>query len=279
MAERYYFINDPIFGEFVFNCMVTASIEDRMGLDPQELHYFKTEHNMRRFADRESTEKRLLLLARIGIQFCIICAPKTVKVDNYLDEVFTQYQYVEKRQAITESMAKNKVFVMSSNDVLVGAHMAAQNSHSQVYILNYSYVKLHDKIRDFQMNGGKSVKDDESSARDAFTLMARITMALFNCQDVLEGLCGVNVNSIKVLIILYERQNTFTSAVTISHLMGDSVRSKGVNQIAYDLEMGGYIAREPGYSKGKTKNFNYMIISRGIDTVMTFFKYIHKQTF
>lgn len=276
MAEHFYLIEDPDYSEFVFNCMMESSAEERRQLSPQELQFFRTESAMRRFADNESKEKRDLLLARIGIRFCTIYAPANGRVDYMLDEVFTQYQFVEKRMAITQAMSKNKIFVQSSNDVLVGVHMAAQNSHSQVYVLNYNYVKLHRKIVNWK---SASRRSDTKDAMEAFDIVAALTLATLNTSNEVEGICGVNERQIKILLALYTRRHTFTTHITVANLTGDSGRTKGVQHLCHDLEENGFIAREPGYSKiSHRKNQNYMIMSKGINAVMDYLKYLHKQT-
>ncbi len=277
MPERQYFINDPDFCEFVYNCMATASTEERMNLNVGELTNFKSKSTMRRFADNESTEKRLLLLARIGIQFCVICAPKSYPVTGLLDEVVTQYKIVEKRQALTEAMAKKKVFIISSNHVLIAAHMAAQNSHSQVYVLNYDYLRFSQKLSEIKTEKARPDLIKESMA--GFDLLAKISYVVGSSDIIAESICNVTKNELAILLVLYSNRHTFTSDTTIALKLNESIRSQGVSKVCTNLEKNGYLVREPGHdrSKARHRNNKYMIISKGIDAVMHYMKFIQKQ--
>lgn len=284
MGERLYHIADPDFGEFVFNCMATASTEDRRELSPQELLHFATKRAIRRFADNETMERRLLMLARLGIQFCVICAPKTADIGAMLDEARTQYMFVEKRLALTQAMAKNKVFVISSNNVVLSAHMAAQNSHGQIYTLNYNYVKLHGymakaKARDFMT---KHNAYDFKDGVDAIEMLCSAAITIFNTQDndIVPSICGVSSDELKLLMVLFIRRNTFTGVEQLQLLTGKTLRGKATSLALSGMEKKGYIAREPGYTdKTNHPKRSFMIISKGIDIVMNYIKYLTKETF
>lgn len=276
MPEKLYYIEDPDYSEFVYNCMATSSAEDRRDLTPFELSFFKTKGKMRAFADYESKERRDLMLAKIGIQHCTIYAPKRTRVEHILDEVFTQYTYVEKRIAITQKMNAGKIFVQSTNDIIVGMHMAAQNSHSQVYVLNYSYVKMHQHLAEWK----SSTRSEIKSAMETFDIISKLALAVLVSGDIVEGICGVNERELKVLLVLYGNRNTFTKFSTVAMHIGDTERMKGVQHICHELEQQEYIVREPGYdAKTHRKKQTYMIVSKGINAVMNYMKYLHKKTF
>src|SRR3954463_10777120 len=107
MGARFYTINDPEFSEWVFHCMRLSSADQRRQLSANELKHLQDDDTIRRFAENESLDKRLLLMVRLGYSYSIISYPQPVDIDTVLTPVPGQYQLANKRAAIIESMIRD----------------------------------------------------------------------------------------------------------------------------------------------------------------------------
>lgn len=265
-----YLINSPELSEYVFYVMSTTPQEDKLRLTGKELAYFKDQQTMRRFADNETMEKKLLLLAKLEVPYCLVIGERH-NVEMVLDEVFTQYKYMEKRKALTEAMARKKIFVLSANEVLLGLHMAAQNSHSRVYVLNYDYVKMNQKLLD---TGNTTVNHDVQDAKNGFDILSRATLLTILKHDLTQQMFGIGPFHLQVLLVAFPYRNTFISAHKIYEIMDMDPRSRGVVKTATELEKDGYLKALPGYDQQRNRLKTYTIAEKGINTVMLFLKYI-----
>ena len=270
MPQKMYLINSPEFSEYVFFAMSTAPQEAKLKLTSKELEYFKDLKTMRRFADNETMEKRLLLLAKLEIPFCLVMGERT-NVEHALDEIYTQYKYVEKRKALTDAMARKKIFVLASNNVLLGLHMAAQNSHSRVYILNYDYVKLNQRLLE---TGSNTVNQDVKDARSGFEILSRATLLTSLRFKDSQQMFGVGPFELQVLLALYPYMTTFVSANKVYEIMNEDVRSRGIIKACTEMEKNGYLRGLPGFNDQRNKVRSYTLAEKGVNTVMEFLKYI-----
>ncbi len=270
MPQKMYMINLPEFAEYVYFVMSTTPQEILIKLNSKELFYFKDKKIMRRFADNETLEKRLLLLAKLEVPFCVVVG-KRKNVDNVLDEIYTQYKFIEKRKALIDAMARSKVFVVSSNEVLLGLHMAAQNSHSKVYVLNYDYVKLNQK---FLETGINTVNQDANNARNAFDILSRAS--LFTTMKIKQApqLCGVSEFELKILLAIFPYRNTFVNVNKLYEILDMDIRQRGLKKSCTQMENEGYLRVLPGLDEQSNRLKTYTIAEKGIDTAMTFMKYI-----
>jgi hypothetical protein len=273
MPQKMYLINDPAFSEYVFNVMASASPEIKSKLNSRELLFFKNKITMKRFADRETLERRMLMLAQLEVPYCLLFGqPRDFEIVN--SDIYTQYNYAEKKKAIIEAMAKKKLFVLSSNDVLVGMHMAAQNSHSRVYILNYDYVKINQKVAEA---GLATVNQAANDAREGIEILARVALAAISKINSANAMTGIDPFSLKTLLALYPYMQTYIGIPKILELMDESERQKGIAKHMNSLEVQGYIRRLPGLDEdGINKKKYFTLAERGINTVMIYLKYLAK---
>lgn len=273
MAGRSYFLNDPQLSEYVFHAMRMCPLEKKKELSQYELQYFKNEKAMRRFADYESMEKRLVMLNRIGISFALVVAPmdETDAVDEVMQKVTSQYRSGESRKDIVETMAKKKIFVMSSRDTLVLSHMAAQNSHSQVYVLDYRYVALHDRITELF---GRPMAKEMDDAAEAVDYLSKIALEAMKGTDVIQSIAGCTDFEMRILMAMYPGRQTMVTRDRVTALMGLSNRETGVSKAMGDMERKGYLLREPGYGKNRHRHQVYMLSDKGIDAALKYLTYL-----
>jgi len=274
MGARFYHINDPQFSEYVFHCLRTCSLDEKQKLNPQELAYFKDEKSMRRFADNESLDKRLLMLSRIGMRFAIAIEPIEEKTDKVWDDIITQYKYASKRRELTEAMAKQKMFVFSSKELMVGIQMAAQNSHSNIYVLDYDYVELNDNLGNYRIEAFNTVVRD---AQKGVAGLSKILIANMAANKITETIAGVTLTQMQVLLAIFPYADTFISGERATRLMFESDRTTGILRVLGTLEKEGYVTRHMGY-EGKHRKPQFTIAEKGIRAAMEYMRYIIKHS-
>lgn len=275
MAHSKYIINDPDLTEFIYNCLATATDDQKKKLNAYELQNFKTKRIMKRFAETQPLEKRMLLLAKMGIGHCLVFGDRSTDYTTIFSEIITQSAYAKKRLTIVEAMSRNKLFVVSSKDVLMSAYMAAQNSHSQVYILNRAYVLLQHRLSQLKESvENLELRDAQQGFDDISLMMLKGIASSHN----IESICGVDLLQIKILLAMFPYRNTFVSTDKITELTQDSFRGKGVATRCGKLEKKGYIARAPGYQTEKKTAMNkrqeFTIMEKGMDAVAKYIKYV-----
>lgn len=275
MAARFYRINDPGLSEYCFHVMRLCPPEIRSKLNRIELAHFKDEKTLRRFTESATLDQLLLMLSRIGIGFSIVVAPHEVDMDSIMQGTVSQYRAVASRKDIIKAMAEKKVFVVSSRDILVMSHMMAQNSHSQVYTLDYTYVELHDKLDNYRI---RPFKKEVKDAVDGFDDLAKLTLNAITSQDSIQSISGVTEFEMSILLAMYPHRQTMIKNDRISELIGESYRSTGVAKSAGELEKKGYLFREAGF-RGKHRSQAYMIGEKGIEAVLNYLKFIAKKSF
>lgn len=250
--------------------MATAPQEIRMKLTAQELSDFSSDVAMKNFADRETLEKKLLLLAKLEVPFCVVVG-KRPQVDMVTDQLYNQYKFVQKRKALIEAMAREKVFVFSSNEVLLGLHMAAQNSHSKVYVLNYDYVRMNQKLL---KTGISSVNKDVTDALSGFDFLAKAILLASLKLQYAQSMFGISPFEMRILLCMLPYRNTFVNGNKIYEIMGEDIRKRGLIKVATAMEKDGFLRQLVGMDDQQNRVKSFTIAEKGINTVMEFLKYI-----
>lgn len=278
MGFNKYLINDPAFCEYVFACMKNSGNEERAQLSPLELKHFRNDGAIKLFAENATLEKRLLMLARLGISYNIVLGPDKIDMAGALKSVPGQYTVGAKKNAITEQFARDKVFIFGSRDLLVVSHMAAQNSHSYLYTLDRKYITLHERSKSML---GQALIHDIKDAIGGFDFFSQVLMdCLANSEDnEIMSICGVDHMQMRVLLALYVNRSTMLSIPAICLKIGRPPQSANkLSHVVTKLQEMGYIEQLPGTQKKLSGGRSYMIMEKGIDAVMNYVKYIVKKS-
>lgn len=275
MPKRFYLVNDPAFSEYVFNVLVQVPKKIILELSDKEQIIFRSHVNMRKFADNESNEKRLLLLSRIGISYCMLFGPDKTDFDKLLEDTTATYEDPKARLQIIDQMAKGKIFVLSSRDILLSAHMAANNSHSQVYVLNYEYIQLQHRVA---MINTDVYNVQQKEVQQAFFDLANIVRTTMIASDSMSIGSGVPEGQMKLLLALFAQKGNFVSADALSSLCGEQMRSRFVSKMATELIRSKHIDHLPVKTVDAGRSSKYMINEKGIESVMTYLKHIAKKS-
>lgn len=273
MASRFYCINIPAFSEYLYNFMKKTPAERKYDLEPEELRHFRNDESIYRFCHNESLDKRLLMLTRIGGSFCVVVAKEDAEIEPILDEVPEQYQSAKKRLEIVRQMGEKQVFVISSREELAIAHMAAQNSLTQAYTLNYEFVRLQEKLSHYRTRPfNEEVKDALKGMDD----LSKIVLQAMSPEKTIQSLTGCTEFEMKIMVAMYPHRNTMITNDRISELIGETHRSTGVAKSCGELEKKNMLIRENPGKKKKVRSQVYMLSEQGINKTLQYLKYIAK---
>lgn len=275
MPSRLYTINDPLFSEYVFNCMANSSAAVRQELEPAELKHFASQKRMRQFADNETLERRLTLLERLGFSFVLCVGPEDYPVDEALEEALDTISDKKDRFNFVRKMAPDQFFCFGSREFALAAQLAAQNSHLQAYILNRRYVELHHELVEADLTTNAQNQKD---AQHAFDALSGIILGAIDDPELVKSASGVTQDEMQVLLALYKHRNTFLPVDQIALRLGVGVRSDITSRKCGYLEKGKYVIRRPN-SKGHAgkRSSHFTISEKGINAVMNYLKYLIRQ--
>lgn len=270
---KFYLFNDPDFSLYVFHCMHTASQSQRNELDPIEIKHFTNERTMRRFADNESLEKRLLMLSRLGIHFTVTLTADIPGYGELLPKIADQYKKGADREDLIKAMIAGKTFVISSKEVMLSSQMAAQNSHTNVFVLNYEYRKVNQYLIDFKND---TVNMDFDKGVDGYDKLAKIMLSMWANEDTLEAICGVTEFELRILLALFPLRNTYITLKTITQRINVSERSMGVARVCSKL-VGKKMIAKSRVTEGRNTDQVYTIMDTGLNTVGKYIRYVFQK--
>lgn len=277
MPKRLYKINDPDFSQFLFEAMSRVPKKILAELDDKELRIFRNQKTMRRFADNDGWEEKILLLARIGISFTMTFAPLESRLDELMEKVQDDNLDKSDRLSLIKAMAEDQIFVISSKDILLSSHMMAQNSHHQVYVLSYPYLEVSQKLADL-----KSIQDPFNmkykGVQQGFDDMAAILLATLRAEDAIKVGAGVTTGEMKVLLALYGKRTGYMHSDELASAMGESMRSFTAFKTYNALVRSNHIIHLKNKTSTAGRSSHYMITEKGINAVSYYIKYILKKT-
>jgi hypothetical protein len=273
-TNRFYCFKDTDFSEFVYHALVTASSEAKANLSTTELSKLNYKHGARRFSDNEGLEKQLFVLTRLGYSFCVLVAHEDAKVQNILSDTGTQFTEVGKRDQVIKLMHSDRFFAFGSRDIMLLSHMAAQNSHSQAYSLNWSYLKLKDSL---SANGVEITSKTMVEAKKAMAELVSWSLQSLLAKDIIEAICEVDEMQLKILMATFPYRGTYVSAKTIADQAGEQQRSRAFAQKCNWLQKFDYLERAPGHRRSGKKMLSFTITEKGINTLFTYIRYVSKK--
>lgn len=271
MGSRMYHITHPDLNEFFFNAMRLATKEELQRLNITERTYFKNEKAIRRFADNESLDKKLLMLTRLGYQYTLFIKPIKAAIQPLLEKISVQYTEVTTRKQLVEYMAQNKIFALASKEMMVISQMAAQNSHSDIYMMDYRYVQLRDRIRKWVEWGVDS--DRMHEAKMATNDLSKVVLSALIGINRTHVIAGITPMQLKALLALYPYRNTYVTGAKVAHMLHESNRTRGIFKVLNILAELDYI------SKASMREINsnvlqYTILDKGVEAVHDYFKWM-----
>lgn len=257
--------------------MCSVSKEKLLELSPQEIRLFDTKVKMRRFSDTESLEKRLLLLAKIGVSYTVVLAADRKRAATILEKTVPDtFRVAKDRMALIKEMHNGGMFVFGSREVSMITHMAAQNSHSEIYILNPEYAEMSRKINESIVK--TQYKNNEiTEAIKGFDEISKIALASLLTVDSTPGIADITDHQLKILLAMLPLRGNYVTIDTLTSLLHETRRTRnGIAKSATVLTRHGYLAKIHE-QKNRKRESEYTIMEEGINVAVRWLKYMLKQ--
>lgn len=267
------------FSEYCYRILKSLSAEQKKAFSLEELKIINNGTALSDFTSKEQLDRLLLALTKTGKIITIRICDDTELADNLEYHLVDQYEFPEKKVDIITKMAKENIFYMSSNDIVLSTMMGAQNVNSPVYQLAVNSRQLVDKISSVR---SLKIPFDEQVEKsvDAYNLLNAMLLQQLNSFDWALSTLGLEQNEIRILAALFVKKHGVMSLMDLSKgtlLQGKKAYLKKNLDKLMKAKM---VLSDAKFvnQKGKRTVF-YMIGPEGIRKIMQYNNYIHEQTF
>jgi len=278
MGNRRYHIHIPSFSEYAYRMLMGLSEQQKLQLHEDEQKIVSSARNISKFTAHEPFEKILLLLTKVGYEWVLLMGPTKEAIEQVHFATFNQYDFESKRVDAINAAARERVCAASSHQVMLTAHMCAQNCQTSVYNLSQYSKDLVKAGRSF--NKMKTTDEELQEATESYQYMNRVLCAQLNSMDWALNTLGLDQQELRILSILFDKQTSARSQQEISE--GAQLKGKKAYLKKYldKLQADGLITSDKDNSgRIKTRNHYYLITGKGIEKMMKYRLYIHKKTF
>lgn len=276
MGDRIYYIaTDPAFSEYVYFVMKKASPEQRGRLNPRELACFRSDKAIRDFADNETLERRMLMLTRLGLSWTMCLHTDKVDFDEMFKEYNVDYTFAQKNKDMVKSLKRGDMFVFGSRDMMMYQHLAAMHCHSQMFILDYDYLRAQKLLM-----GQREVRrvDKIKDAAEVYEELGRLMFHTISAFRQAVSISDVDDQRLRILLILLGFRNRYMKLETLCGKMGEPQRNTGIGRIVKNMIKDGLVTQlKIPNQDWESKAFT--ITEMGVDKVMTFIKYVKHKAF
>lgn len=271
MAQKFR-LGDPLLNEFMYDCIVSSSEEQRAKLPEHLRKTLLTKVKIKSFVDNASLERKIEMLSRLGINCALFFSPKELKIKEQLNETRTAVEQKTRKNQL-KHMVRSKVFVTTSREIMALLGVMAQNCHSETYMLNREYARLATaiaKLYKYNPQGSRDIEEVRSIQQD-YNLVLKLVLYTLNTQQFVEGFTGYLTVDLRILFYLYMRKNEFVHLSAIADyfkgITSASLASAALNR----LRRSNHIERFPG-------RYEYCIAPKGITVVSAYISRLMNNT-
>lgn len=270
--KKLFFVDIPSFNEFVFHVMKTANPRLKINMTMPELKLFKNDATIHKFANSELIDRKIVMLAKLGISFqCVFKPESTLLEDDVLENIEQQWASGDERNNRITKMAQSKYFVFGSKEVVESLQYAAQNSNSQLYVLNHDYVRIGQYLKDIK---AASFSGEYGDAIMGFDLLSKM-MALGSIMaEHTDTICGVDPFHMKILLAIYSFRTTYVTPNKIGNYLQQPLRNQMTTLACAKLFNEGYLHRIKNDESKRSTKFAYTILEKGIEAVGKYLKHL-----
>lgn len=276
-VNRRYHIHTKAFSEYMYRIMKNAGAEQKKDMQPNELAHFKDERSINLFVLNEPFEKLLLMATKMGYDWTLLVSPDDEATSQILFNTYNQYAFDRKRIDVTEATARENVCAVSSREVMVIAHMCAQNCQTAVYHLSEYSKDILKRVPNYN----KIETHDETIARasGAYNDFAKILLEAVNSFDYVGSTLSLQQDDIRILLAMFVGRNSVLDIPKVSEMTKLGSKKKYVGKHIAKMEEMGLLYGDRREQSVHGKTIDYILTTKGIKVVMDYISYVHKQTF
>lgn len=251
-------LNDPNFNEFVFVCILNAPQELKNKLPLELYKHTRSVQSIKRFSDRASLEKKLVMLSYLGGAFSISIHPPGYMTKEKFKEVLEHYLNDERLSDVDDMLSKN-VFVVTDREIMAVHTIMAMNCHSETYLLNRDFsllaaeLSVGEKIKSrlHQVEHIKAVMEDHK-------LLCKLLLYTLTNPEYIDAQTGITTKEIVILLYLFINRNKYVPLKETQRFFQGVYSPTTVSSTLFALAQSAHIMRVAG-------KFQYAITPLGIN--------------
>lgn len=274
---------DPKFNEWLYDCIVNLTVEQKSLLNKIELNKIKNPTSIKRFVANENLEKKLTFLTKIGIQWGMVFYRTPEIAKDLVKKSYKQYSNPDTAVSVIDQMAETKTFVIHARDVAMCLAVMSNDCHSESYIINprfYTYRKgLKKEHANICMKGDLAMKNANILHEDATRSTNDITKMMFETltlDDYLGAAHGLQRLDLMILLLCYQHRHTYVSVEYIKRNLAGIYRPASIgSRCAFLFRELRMLDKRPVEERVMT----YMITQSGILKVGDILNYLLKRIY
>lgn len=263
MAAQKILVNSPIINELTFDYLFTMTPEQRKLFSPKELRFIRTAKRARQFVNSSSMDEKLLLLAKLGVQFSFIIHREKFPA-THIKEWYEKYKEMAAVDFVKEMSDQNLV-VLNDRVLVSFLNLMATFSHSDSYLLNLDFHKVGYFINNWKKFEKPNVQSIQESLEYA-QVINRFALNITTELKTIKGVTEVRELDITLLMYLYENRNKYVLRETIMNNFCGLYRKTVIGSAIKRLLEKLLIDRNPMYHN----RHEYQITALGNTAVMDF---------
>lgn len=285
MSNRRHLIYIPSFSEYAYREIRRATSTQRANLSDADMKILRDDASLKKFVHQAPLEHLITILTKIGKMWDFRFYDQETDADDIEQLTINQFRSPGQRLQAIEKEAKDHVYHMSSMDVMLSAHMASQNVHSNVYEISaksrmaVNYVRALKTIK-------KPYSEQIQEAEEANDILNKLLLNQLNSMDWALKTLGLEQVDIRILASLFQKRH---SAMTMQDISKDTYfdgSRQYLKKNVEKLEKDGLIMSDAEHGRGLRHNKKkysqrtfYMISSKGVGKMMEYRNYLHGITF
>lgn len=274
------------FSDYAYKSLKASTESQRSNLDHMDLKIFKTDSTLRDFCHNDPFERVLTVLTKIGKSWDLRIYDKQEDADELEFNVMDQFQYPEKRSDMINCGERKNIYHMSAMDILICAHMAAQNVHNRTYYLSERARDNVRRIRAWHQTRTpfyEQMQQSNDAVEDFFALI----LETLNSFDWSQTHMGIIQPELRIMAALYKKRDGALSLEELEDMTRMNGKKKAIDKHLERLMREGLVFSDEMVAlksiEGKDKRFKlnpyYMISPKGVDVMMKYWKHLYDVTF
>lgn len=260
-AKRDVLLN-PVVSEFVYDCLMKTTVEQKKSLNGKYLKATRTSRTAKAFALKSTMEEKAILLSKLGVQF----SWNFNLTKKRLKELFDGKDYVRPSQ-LADIMLKEKVVIVTDKQIVQYLGLMAANCHSEIWLMNRDFLRAGHLVKDWRKEYFSAtvshVRNSNSTTRGIAKLLVNSIATTKLCESIL----GIPETSLSVLLYMYSREAEFIPELDVRNFFNNLYRGFKIATAINDLVASKYIER--GYLKTEKE---YRVTGMGIEAALRFQK-------
>jgi hypothetical protein len=208
-------LSTPGFNEFVFYCIMSATNEQRQRLPFYLFNQATSKTKAKIFADKASMERKIQMLAYLGINFSLwFTKGETMNLDELME---TLNGAADKLTRLTTQrrMIENKSFVFTDREVMAALHTKAQICHNDSFTYDRDYYKITKDLVAVDHDRSNSI-EEAKSAMSEYKLLSKFLLALLMHKDHIDGLSVYKELELSIMLYLLIHRHTWVDQKAIA---------------------------------------------------------------